>query len=64
MDGESPQVGILMGSKSDWETMQGAARTLRDLAVPYEAHVASAHRTPAKVLAFAKGTFSHTRHRF
>ncbi|MGA2080711.1 MAG: 5-(carboxyamino)imidazole ribonucleotide mutase [Holophaga sp.] len=54
MDGESPQVGILMGSKSDWETMQGAARTLRDLAVPYEAHVASAHRTPDKVLDYCR----------
>jgi 5-(carboxyamino)imidazole ribonucleotide mutase len=43
-----------MGSKSDWETMQGAARTLRDLAVPYEAHVASAHRTPDKVLDYCR----------
>lgn len=54
MDGESPQVGILMGSKSDWETMQGAARALRDLAVPFEAHVASAHRTPDKVLDYCR----------
>jgi 5-(carboxyamino)imidazole ribonucleotide mutase len=49
-----PQVGILMGSRSDWETMQGTARTLQDLAVPFEAHVASAHRTPDKVLAFCR----------
>ena len=54
MAGQPPLVGILMGSRSDWETMQGAARTLTDLAVPHEAHVASAHRTPDKVLAYCR----------
>ena len=49
---ESPQVGILMGSKSDWATMQECAKTLRQLAIPFEAHVASAHRTPEKVAEF------------
>jgi 5-(carboxyamino)imidazole ribonucleotide mutase len=53
--GDQPLVGILMGSKSDWETMQHAARTLRQLAVPFEAQVASAHRTPDKVLAYCQG---------
>lgn len=50
----TPIVGILMGSKSDWETMQECARTLRQLEVPFEAHVASAHRTPDKVIQFCE----------
>ena len=54
MSSTSPLVGILMGSKSDWDTMEKAARTLQDLGVPFEAHVASAHRTPDKVLAFCE----------
>jgi len=44
-----------MGSKSDWETMAHCAKTLQDLGVPFEAHVASAHRTPDKVADFCKG---------
>jgi len=51
---EHPLVGILMGSKSDWATMQECAKTLRQLAIPFEAHVASAHRTPEKVLDYCK----------
>ena len=51
---EQPIVGILMGSKSDWETMQETAKTLRQLGLPFEAHVASAHRTPDKVIAFCE----------
>jgi 5-(carboxyamino)imidazole ribonucleotide mutase len=50
----SPLVGVLMGSKSDWETMKHCAQTLQDLGVPFEAHVASAHRTPDKVADFCK----------
>lgn len=42
----APLIGIIMGSKSDWETMSHAARTLETLAIPYEARVMSAHRTP------------------
>ena len=41
-----PLVGIIMGSKSDWETMSHAAETLEKLGVPYETRVVSAHRTP------------------
>ena len=41
-----PRVGIVMGSQSDWEVMQHAARQLKDFAVPYEARALSAHRTP------------------
>ena len=55
MDSSAPIVGILMGSKSDWPTLQETARTLQALQVPFEAHVASAHRTPDKVLAFCAG---------
>jgi 5-(carboxyamino)imidazole ribonucleotide mutase len=50
----TPVVGILMGSKSDWETMQEAAKTLRRMEIPFEAHVASAHRTPDKVIQFCE----------
>ena len=41
-----PTVGIIMGSTSDWETMQHAAQTLEALGIPYEKRVISAHRTP------------------
>jgi 5-(carboxyamino)imidazole ribonucleotide mutase len=51
----TPLVGILMGSKSDWGTMQHTALTLQELGIPFEAHVASAHRTPEKVVAFCQG---------
>lgn len=50
-----PLVGILMGSKSDWDTMEHCAKTLKSLGIPFEAHVASAHRTPDKVADFCKG---------
>jgi 5-(carboxyamino)imidazole ribonucleotide mutase len=50
----TPLVGILMGSKNDWETMKHTALTLKELAIPFEAHVASAHRTPEKVVAFCQ----------
>ena len=42
-----PRVGVVMGSRSDFETMQGALDVLRDLGVAYEVRVLSAHRTPA-----------------
>jgi 5-(carboxyamino)imidazole ribonucleotide mutase len=49
---QKPLVGILMGSKSDWETMQAAAKILGEFGIPYEAKVASAHRSPALVTEF------------
>lgn len=55
MADSAPQVGILMGSKSDWATMVETARILRSLQIPFEAKVASAHRTPDKVLAYCEG---------
>jgi 5-(carboxyamino)imidazole ribonucleotide mutase len=48
-----PLVGILMGSQSDWETMQHAAATLEKLGVPFEVRVLSAHRTPDQTLDYA-----------
>ncbi len=47
-------VGIIMGSRSDWPTLRHAAVTLDALAVPYEARVVSAHRTPDRLAAYAK----------
>ena len=52
---EHPLVGIIMGSTSDWETMQGAADTLDSLHIAHEVRVISAHRTPDRLVAFAKG---------
>ncbi|MFU8764876.1 MAG: 5-(carboxyamino)imidazole ribonucleotide mutase [Haliea sp.] len=49
-----PQVGIIMGSRSDWETMQGAADILQLLQVAHEVEVVSAHRTPDKLFAYAE----------
>ena len=51
---ETPLLALIMGSKSDWETMQEAAKILKQLGIPYEAHVASAHRTPDKVIDFCR----------
>jgi 5-(carboxyamino)imidazole ribonucleotide mutase len=48
-----PLVGIVMGSRSDWETMQHAATTLEELAVPHEVRVVSAHRTPDLLFEYA-----------
>ena len=50
---EAPVVGIIMGSTSDWLTMEHAARTLRDFGVSWEAEVVSAHRTPDKLISYA-----------
>ncbi|WP_085809005.1 5-(carboxyamino)imidazole ribonucleotide mutase [Sphingomonas sp. TZW2008] len=49
------QVGIIMGSTSDWETMRHAAETLDALAVPHETRVVSAHRTPQRLYDYATG---------
>jgi len=49
-----PLVGLIMGSQSDWETMQHAAAQLDALGVPYEAEVVSAHRTPDRMFEYAE----------
>lgn len=48
-------VAVVMGSQSDWSTMRHAAETLRALGIPYIARIVSAHRTPDRLVAFAKG---------
>lgn len=53
-ESEEPLVGIAMGSKSDWPTMEAAADLLREFGVPYEARVLSAHRTPDAMTEYAK----------
>ena len=50
----SPVVGIVMGSRSDWDTMQHAAQKLEALGVPYEVKVVSAHRTPDVLFSYAE----------
>jgi len=51
---EKPVVGVVMGSQSDWDVMQHAARVLKDFGVSYEARVVSAHRTPDTMFAYAE----------
>ena len=48
-----PQVGIIMGSQSDWETMRHAAATLAELGIAFETRVVSAHRTPKRLYDYA-----------
>ena len=50
----APLVGIIMGSRSDWETMRHAAETLSSLGVPHETKVVSAHRTPERLYDYAR----------
>lgn len=49
-----PQVGVVMGSRSDWETMSAAAEMLEELRVPHEVRVVSAHRTPDLLFSYAE----------
>jgi 5-(carboxyamino)imidazole ribonucleotide mutase len=51
---DTPLVGLIMGSKSDWATMQRTADTLEKLAIPYERRIVSAHRTPDWMAEYAK----------
>jgi 5-(carboxyamino)imidazole ribonucleotide mutase len=52
--GSGPKVGIIMGSQSDWPTMQHAADTLAALDVPHEVRIVSAHRTPDRMARYAR----------
>ena len=54
MSESNPAVGIIMGSDSDWPTMQAAATALAEFAVPYAADVVSAHRMPHEMVAYAE----------
>lgn len=51
---KNPQVGIIMGSQSDWETMKKAHEVLHDLKVLHEVKIVSAHRTPERMFEYAK----------
>lgn len=55
MEATGGKVAIVMGSQSDWPTMKAAADVLSELEVAYEARITSAHRTPDRMVAFAKG---------
>ncbi|MGH7092455.1 MAG: 5-(carboxyamino)imidazole ribonucleotide mutase [Stellaceae bacterium] len=54
MSDAGPAVGIIMGSQSDWETMQHAAQTLDRLGIAYETRIVSAHRTPDRLYQYAR----------
>ncbi len=54
MDQQRPVVGVVMGSSSDWETLREASEILRELEVPHEAKVLSAHRMPDDMFAYAE----------
>ena len=54
MSEASPLVGVIMGSKSDWETMCHADEMLTQLKIPHECQVVSAHRTPGRMFEYAK----------
>jgi len=51
----APEVGIIMGSQSDWATMREAAAVLDELAIPYETRIVSAHRTPDRLWDYGRG---------
>ena len=54
MAANAPWVGVIMGSRSDWDTLAPACELLDELGVPYEASVVSAHRTPDRMFAWAE----------
>jgi len=54
MGAETPLVGVVMGSRNDWDTMRHATEVLRLMGIPYEAKVVSAHRTPDLLAEYAK----------
>ena len=58
MSDQTPVIGIIMGSQSDWETMKNAADVLDVLNVPYETKIVSAHRTPDRLYDYAKSAKS------
>lgn len=54
----APVIGIIMGSQSDWETMKHASQILTDLQIPHETKIVSAHRTPDRMVDYAKSAKS------
>ncbi len=55
MEDRKPLVAVIMGSQSDWPVMRNACEVLEELGVPHEARIVSAHRTPDRLYAFARG---------
>ena len=55
MTEKKPDVGIIMGSQSDWQTMKAAANVLTELDIAFETRIVSAHRTPERLFDYAKG---------
>ncbi|MCI5060040.1 MAG: 5-(carboxyamino)imidazole ribonucleotide mutase [Alphaproteobacteria bacterium] len=55
MNSSSPLVGVIIGSQSDWDTMKEATDILDQLQIPHEAKIVSAHRTPDRMVEYAKG---------
>ncbi|MFC4618992.1 5-(carboxyamino)imidazole ribonucleotide mutase [Camelliibacillus cellulosilyticus] len=51
----APEIGVIMGSRSDWETMKKACEVLEELEIPYEKQIVSAHRTPDLMFEYASG---------
>lgn len=58
MDNQTPVVGVVMGSQSDWDTLEHAIKVLQTLAIPYHAEVVSAHRTPDLLFEYAESAAS------
>ena len=54
MGDSAPQVGVIMGSQSDWPTMEHAVQILEELGITHEVQIVSAHRTPDRLVAYAK----------
>ena len=54
MQNEKALIGVIMGSDSDWKTLEATTKVCDDFSVPYEAHVVSAHRTPDDMFEYAK----------
>ena len=52
-DGPAPLVGVIMGSRSDWEVLSAACEVLSELGIPFEKEIVSAHRTPDKMFTYA-----------
>ena len=55
----APRVGVIMGSQSDWPTMAHAVQILEEFGIAHEVHIVSAHRTPDRLVDYAKGAAAH-----
>jgi 5-(carboxyamino)imidazole ribonucleotide mutase len=58
LNSDTPLVGVVMGSRSDWETLRHATEVLSELGIPYEAKVVSAHRTPERLFDYGRSAES------